>query len=120
MPLGETVDKGLAWLATSQATDGGYGQDGRDTRTGVALESEGRDVANTAMAALAMLRAGTTPNEGRYSDHLLAAVNFILGHIEKAPAEGLAITDREGTQIQRKLGRYVDTFLASMLLSELF
>jgi hypothetical protein len=71
------------------------------------------------MVALAMLRAGTTPTEGRYSDHLLAAVDFVLDHVEAAPAAGLAVTDRENTQIQRKLGRHVDTFLAAMLLSEL-
>lgn len=119
VPLGASVEKGLDFLISAQGEDGGFGQDGRDPRTGVALESEGRDVANTAMVALAMLRAGTTPSDGRYTDQLLAAVDFIASHVEKAPAEGLAITDRQNTQVQRKLGPYVDTFLAAMLLSEL-
>ena len=38
--------------------------------------------------------------------------------VEASPAEGLAITNRQGTQIQRKLGPYIDTFLTSMLLSQ--
>ncbi|MHC4854194.1 MAG: hypothetical protein ACYTF5_19505, partial [Planctomycetota bacterium] len=100
---------------------GGWGQDAGKTgsaRTGVRLEHQGNDVANTALTALALLRAGNTPTEGKYSDQLLAAVNFVLGHIEKAPDKGLLITTRQGTQIQRKLGRYIDTFTATMLLSE--
>jgi hypothetical protein len=46
-------------------------------------------------------------------------VSFILQHVEKSPSEGLAITDVTGTQIQRKLGPYIDTFLTSKLLAEL-
>ena len=38
---------------------------------------------------------------------------------EASPADGLAVTDRQGTQIQRKLGPYIDTFLASMLMSQM-
>ena len=37
--------------------------------------------------------------------------------VETSPADGLAITDQNGTQIQRKLGPYIDTFLTSRLLS---
>src|SRR6202040_1743617 len=33
--------------------------------------------------------------------------------------EGLAVTKISGTQIQRKLGPFIDTFLTSTLLSEL-
>jgi hypothetical protein len=38
--------------------------------------------------------------------------------VENSPAEGLLVTNHNGTQIQRKLGPYIDTFLTSMLLSE--
>ncbi len=47
------------------------------------------------------------------------ALGFVLQRIEASPADGLAITDRQGTQIQRKLGPYIDTFLASMLMSQI-
>ena len=118
-PLDAVMKKGLKFLVKAQGESGGFGQDGRDPREGVGMETQGYDVANTAMVALALLRSGTSPTDGVYTDALLSAVNFILGHIEKAPAEGLGITDLRGTQIQRKLGPYVDTFLSSMLLAEL-
>jgi hypothetical protein len=50
---------------------------------------------------------------------LQRAVNFILRHVEQSPAEGLTVTDLNGTQIQRKLGPFIDTFLSSKLLAEL-
>jgi hypothetical protein len=46
------------------------------------------------------------------------ALNFILKNVETSSADGLQITDRKGTQIQRKLGPYIDTFLTSMLLAQ--
>jgi len=55
------VEKGAKWLASVQSADGGWGQDGGATsnvRQTESLESNGNDVANTAVAALALLRAG--------------------------------------------------------------
>jgi hypothetical protein len=75
------------------------------------LESSGNDVANTAVAALALLQAGD-----EYEPNVERALAFILRHVEASPTEGLAITDRRQTQIQRKLGPYIDTFLTSRLL----
>jgi len=121
VPLPAAADKGLAWLISVQGSDGGWGQDGGKTasvRKGVAMEHQGNDVANTALTALTLLRAGNTPKDGQYSDQLLAAIDFVLGQVESAPTKGLGITKRQGTQIQRKLGRYIDTFMATMLLSE--
>src|SRR6202011_5776526 len=39
--------------------------------------------------------------------------------VEQSPDEGLAVSNVTGTQIQRKLGPYIDTFLTSKLLAEL-
>ena len=116
------VDKGLKWLVSVQGDDGGWGQDGGATsyiRKGERLESNGNDVANTAVAAEALLHAGSTPSSGPYKDSLRRAIGFILQNTERSPAEGLAVTDLKGTQIQRKLGPYIDTFLTSKLLAEL-
>jgi hypothetical protein len=82
-------------------------------RPGERLESSGNDVANTAVAALALLQAGK-----QYQPQVERALAFVLQRIEASPADGLAITDRQGTQIQRKLGPYIDTFLSSMLMSQ--
>jgi hypothetical protein len=100
----------------SGGADGGWGQDGGEAsfvRPNESLESQGNDVANTAVAALALRNAGP-----QYQANVERAVNFILARVESGPVEGLAITTPKNTQIQRKLGPYIDTFLASRLLAE--
>jgi Prenyltransferase and squalene oxidase repeat len=121
-PVDAAVAKGLRWLVSVQGKDGGWGQDGGETsyvRSGEHLESGGNDVANTAVVAEALLHAGSTTTSGPYREPLRQAVEFILKHVEQSPVEGLAVTDLQGTQIQRKLGPYIDTFLTSKLLAEL-
>ena len=121
-PAAIAVGKGLRWLVSVQGANGGWGQDGGETsyvRQGERLESRGNDVANTAVVAAALLHTGSTPTNGMYREPLQRAVNFILKHVEQSPVEGLAVTDQSGTQIQRKLGPYIDTFLTSKLLAEL-
>ena len=121
-PVDPAVSKALNWLVSTQGKDGGWGQDGGETsyvRQGEHLESNGNDVANTAVVALALLHTGTTATRGQYHDQLQRAVDFILEHVEQSPGEGLAVTDLRGTQIQRKLGPYIDTFMTSKLLAEL-
>jgi hypothetical protein len=121
-PVSIAVNNGMKWLVSVQGKDGGWGQDGGETsyvRQGEHLESNGNDVANTAVAAEALLHAGNTPTRGEYRDSLQRAVHFILDHVEQSPVEGLAVTDQNGTQIQRKLGPYIDTFLTAKLLADL-
>jgi hypothetical protein len=121
-PTTVAVDKGIKWLVSVQGKDGGWGQDGGETsyvREGEHLESSGNDVANTAVAAEALLHSGNTARAGQYRNSLQRAVSFILDRVEKSPVEGLAVTNLKGTQIQRKLGPYIDTFLTSKLLGEL-
>jgi len=117
-----SVERGLKWLVSVQGKDGGWGQDGGETsyvRQSERLETKGNDVANTAVAASALLHAGNTPTAGPYRESLKRAVGFLLVHVEQSPKEGLGITDVNGTQIQRKLGPFIDTFLTSKLLAEL-
>jgi hypothetical protein len=121
-PVSIAVDKGVKWLVSVQGKDGGWGQDGGETsyvRQGERLESNGNDVANTAVVALALLSTGITPVYGPNHQALQRAVSFILDHVDRSPADGLAVTNLTGTQIQRKLGPYIDTFLTSKLLAEL-
>jgi Squalene-hopene cyclase C-terminal domain/Prenyltransferase and squalene oxidase repeat len=121
-PYGAAVDRGAKWLVSVQGKNGGWGQDGGETsyvRNGEHLESNGNDVANTAVAVEALLHAGNAADGGPYRDALQRAVAFILTRVEKSPSDGLAVTDLMGTQIQRKLGPYIDTFLTTKLLAEL-
>jgi len=120
--IAPNVDKAVHWLVSVQGQDGGWGQDGGETsyvRTGERLESNGNDVANTAVATLALVHAGNTPVKREYRASVRRGVEFILRSVEASPDEGLAVTRISGTQIQRKLGPYIDTFLTSTLLSEL-
>jgi hypothetical protein len=122
VPVDAVSKRGIDWLVSVQGDDGGWGQDGGhkgDARDGVSMESQGNDVANTALVGLALVRAGAKPTDATPEGRALRrAVEFVLSHVERAPDAGLAITDRTGTQIQRKLGANVDTFLASMLLTQ--
>lgn len=121
-PVSFSVQKGIKWLVAVQGSDGGWGQDGGETsyvRNGERLESKGNDLANTAVAAAALVRAGNLANNAEYHQSLERAVQFILQRVEQSPADGLSITDLNGTQIQRKLGPYIDTFLTSKLLSDI-
>jgi hypothetical protein len=110
------IDKGAKWLASVEGKDGGWGQDGGETsyvRAGERLEASGNDVANTAVAALALLEAGPD-----YRPQVERAIEFILRKVEASPDSGLSVTDAKGTQIQRKLGPFIDTFLSSFLLAK--
>ena len=46
-------------------------------------------------------------------------LDFVLRHVEESSQEGLGVTSIKGTQMQRKLGPYIDTFLTSTLLAEI-
>jgi photosystem II stability/assembly factor-like uncharacterized protein len=61
--------------------DGGWGQDGGATyyvRSSERLETNGNDVANTAVATLALVHAGNTPVKGEYRSSVRHGVDFIL------------------------------------------
>src|SRR5438552_18664031 len=99
--ISSAIEKGAKWLASVQGADGGRGQDGGETsyiRSSEKLESTGNDVANTAVAALALIEAGK-----QYQPNVDRALDFILRRVENSPTDGLAIADAQGTQIQRKL-----------------
>ena len=117
----QSADKGIQWLVSVQGDNGGWGQDGGGTsfvRVGENLESNGNDVANTAIAVLALVESGHTPNKGAHGKAVRQGLEFILERIEASPAEGLAVTAVTGTQIQRKLGPFIPTFLSARLLAE--
>jgi hypothetical protein len=124
-PLSGHIEKALAYLVNQQHADGGWGQGGgwRSGNHGGRVEGSNvedpADVASTCMAALALLRAGSTPREGPYAKNVAQAVNFICAHVDRADKDSLFVTDVRDTQVQVKIGPYVDTFLAALVLAEL-
>lgn len=71
------------------------------------------------MAALAFIRAGISPKEGKYSKQLTKAVEFVETNVEGADKASLYVTPVRDTQLQSKIGSCVDTFLTALILSEL-
>ncbi len=121
-PIGENVEKGLAYLASQQLSDGGWaeGEEAAGMRHANPNQKDKSNVADTCMAALAFVRSGSYPaSKAKFSLHVQKAAYYVMNSIETADNDSLFITDIRNTRVQTKLGQYVDTFLASLLLSEL-
>jgi hypothetical protein len=123
-PLSDAVKKGLAYLVKGQQEDGGWNQGGgwRNANSGGRVEGKNvedpSDIGNTCFALLALLRAGNTATEGEYKDAVKKGLKFVIARVEKADKDSLYITDVKGTQLQGKIGQYVDTFLVNLVLAE--
>jgi hypothetical protein len=123
-PLSNAVHQGFAYLIGQQHADGGWSQGGgwRTNAQGGRIEgpnvADPPDVANTCVAALALLRGENTPRQGEYSMNVKRALDFIVGSVEQSDLESPYVTEQRGTQVQSKIGPYADTFLAALVLSE--
>ncbi len=125
-PLSDAVKKGLEWLVKSQQDDGGWSQGGgwrNQGPNGGRVEGKNvedpSDVGNTCFALLALFRAGHTTTTGEYKDAVARGLRFVLARVERAETDTLYITDVRGTQLQGKIGPYVDTFLVNLVLAEM-
>ena len=122
-PLSPNVKKGLDWLVEHQLPSGGWGEGEESAECEAAAERAAlRDtpnVADTCIAALALIRSGSTPREGPYRGAIVKGVQL-------RPLPGRGVRRRvarrhracTGRAVQMKLGPNIDTFLASMLLAE--
>ncbi|HXD88837.1 MAG TPA: prenyltransferase/squalene oxidase repeat-containing protein [Urbifossiella sp.] len=127
-PLSDTVKKGIDYLVKQQQEDGGWNQGG-GWRTAIGPNAGSRiegknvedpsDVGNTCFALLALFRAGSTPTEGPHKENVVKGLKFILTRVEKADKDSLYVTDVRNTQLQSKIGPYVDTFLVNLVLAEM-
>jgi hypothetical protein len=119
-PLSDQVNKGLVYLVGIQLPSGAWPQGDESAAMGNGLGQikDSPNVADTCMAALALLHADSTPTGGPYKDQLLKAIAFVCGQCERSSDNDLAVTDLHGTRTQMKLGTYIDTFMAVQLLGE--
>jgi hypothetical protein len=125
-PLSDNVQRGLEYLVKQQHSNGGWGQGGGwrtadqgGSRVEGAQVQDPPDVGNTCIATLALIRAGNTASEGPYAQNVAKAIEFICNQVEKADDKSIYVTDVRNTQLQSKIGPYVDTFLTSLVFAEL-
>lgn len=104
---------GVQWLKQHQNADGGWGAGGHGSRAAQAPS----DVATTALAVLALFR--DDPSGARHRESIERGVDYVLEVVEASPADGPRLQVPQGTQPQYKLGTYVDTHFASLLLGEI-
>lgn len=112
-------DKAFDWMVQAQNQDGGFAAGTHARQDVMDPHASPSDPATTAMVSMAMLRAGSTLVEGRFSEPLKRATEFLLKTVEAAPEDALNITPLTGTQIQVKLGQNIDVALAAQYLSNL-
>jgi hypothetical protein len=119
-PLSEQVNKGLAYLVKIQLPSGAWPQGDESAAMGNTLGQikDSPNVADTCMAALALLHSGSAPTGGPYQNQLLKAIAFVCDQCERSSENDLAVTDLRGTRTQMKLGTFIDTFMAVQLLGE--
>src|SRR5205085_7934724 len=77
------VASGLEWLTRHQMDNGGFGQ-GEEAAgmRGSGAEQGQANVADTSMAGLAFIRAGSSPKAGPHQRNVQRAVEFVLGEVE--------------------------------------
>ncbi len=112
-------DRAYAWLLRAQNNDGGFAAGNHARQEVMDPHASPSDPATTAMVGMAMLRAGSTPDAGRFANVLARTTEFLLKAVETAPLQALNITPLTGTQIQVKLGQNIDVALTAQYLSNL-
>lgn len=117
--LSKSVNRGLAWLASHELDAGGWGQGdeakqlrANEPKLGIA------NVADTSMALLAFIRAGHTPAAGEHKVAVERGFGYVMSQIEASDNDSLYVSSVRGTRVQGKIGQYVDTFSALMVLTE--
>lgn len=113
------VNDGLAWLASAQLENGGYGAGSHNRQGEMNPHAVNADPATTSMAAMAILRSGSTLKTGEYKEELNKAVEFLLSQVESVSKDDVFITAEKGTQIQSKLGNNIDAVLTAQFFSNL-
>jgi hypothetical protein len=122
-PLSENIHRGIRYLVSQQNADGGWGQGGGWRQSGSGRVDgpdvqDPSDLGSTCIALLALERSGNSPAIGEYQKNVVRGLEFIMQSVEAADESSLFVTSVRGTQLQSKIGVYVDTFLTALALTE--
>jgi hypothetical protein len=123
----DAITAGLEYLLKQQHSDGGWGQGGgwrqnggqQGGRVEGANVEDPPDVGNSCVGLMAVLRAGEVHQSDVFKTAVRKAFDFISKQVEASDDASLYVTSIRDTQLQVKIGAYVDTFLAGWALSEL-
>lgn len=115
----QAEQRALQWLVGAQAPDGGYGAGSHARQDITDPHAVSTDPATTAMVAMAIMRMGSTLDQGPHAQQLGRATEYLLKQVEGAPRSAINITTLQGTQIQAKLGANIDVALTAQFLSNL-
>lgn len=110
------VERGIVWLVQAQHPDGGWGSGSHANQQMRDPHQVQTDPATTAFTAMALVRAGSTPESGTHRDAVRRATEYLVRSVENHPEAGPLITDITGTQPQSKLGPLVDTAATAQFL----
>ena len=112
-----SVDLGLSWIIRAQNQNGGWGAGSHGRQDILDPHAVQADPATTAMVSMALLRSGSTLNEGKYSTQLQKALEYLMTTTENSDVSSYNITELTGTQIQSKLGQNIDVILTAQFFS---
>ena len=107
------------WMKTAQNNDGGFAAGNHASQNVMDPHASPSDPATTAMVAMSLLRAGSTPESGPFANILARSTEFLLNAVERSGENATNITELQGTQIQVKLGANIDVALTSQYISNL-
>src|SRR5271154_4544372 len=109
-PLSADAMKGIEYLVRQQNSDGSWSQ-GEESKYMASVNQHNGDihnVADTCIAALALVHAGNLPDSGKYANNVAKAADYVCNSIKNSDRDSLFITDVRSTRVQMKLGQYVD------------
>lgn len=119
----ERVDEMLRWIETQRMPDGGWHSKNRFGLDGglrldwdIAGIPEG-DVASTALVGVTLLRTRDAKDRTPYHKTLVQAIDYVKAAVAASPSNTADLTGRV-TPISARVGTYIDTALALLLLAE--
>src|SRR5262245_30766843 len=118
--VSESIRRGLDWLVRTQHENGGWsqGEESPGMLNSMIYLKDKANVADTCIATLALMRAGSTPSQGEHARAVRRALDFLCVEVEKSEPMSLYVTNVRDTRVQSKLGPYIDTFLTALVLAE--
>lgn len=124
------LDQAISRVVTGQRPDGGWGEGHASHGFGPSVRLLPSDPANTAIAVMALIRAGNLPDQGAYRTNVAKGLEFLLqaveGYPEKAlgtiePLEPIVSFDQTLTErrVRRDFGPLIDTTATAHCLAEI-